>query len=194
MATIGQTSTVQAPAKRGRITLAEYEGWIDAGDIEEGAPIELFEGRIIRKMTKGRELSRASVHGCQAIERALPEGWHLGVELPVRMPASEGLPEPDLSVTRGTVDDYKVRDPGPADVALVVEIADSSLAEDRRRAPVYLSEGYPSYWIVNVRDRQLEVHRLGLPTEILGETDAADLVLDGTVVARIAVADMLPRD
>ncbi|QEH34425.1 hypothetical protein OJF2_29640 [Aquisphaera giovannonii] len=157
--TIGQPAAVQAPASPRRIRLADYEAWIEDGSIEEGAPIELFEGRIVRKRAKVRRHSRASVHARRAIERVLPAGWHLGAELPVRMPASEGLPEPDLSVTRGTVDDYKVRDPGPADVALVVEIADTSLAEDRRRAAVYLAEGYPAYWIIHVRDRRLEVFR-----------------------------------
>ncbi|QEH39313.1 hypothetical protein OJF2_79280 (plasmid) [Aquisphaera giovannonii] len=193
MATIGQAAAVQAPARRGRITLAEYESWIDGGDIEEGAPIELFEGRIVRKMTKGRRHTAGSYHARRAIEPTLPAGWHLGVEAPVRMPASAGLPEPDLSVTRGAVDDYEVRDPGPADVALVVEVADSTLAEDRRRAAVYLAEGYPAYWVVNVRDHQLEVFRLGAEPEIIGDEASAELVLDGAAVARIAVADLLPR-
>ncbi|QEH37439.1 hypothetical protein OJF2_60300 [Aquisphaera giovannonii] len=191
--TIGQAAA-PAPTRRGRITLADYESWIDAGDIEEGAPIELFEGRLVRKMTKGRRHSAASTKGRQAIERVLPGGWHVGAETPVRMPASEGMPEPDLSVVRGVADDYLERAPGPEDVALVVEIADSSLAEDRRRAAVYLAEGYPAYWIINVRDRRLEVFRRDAAPEVLAEGDEAELVLDGAVVARVAIADLLPRE
>ncbi|WP_165231087.1 Uma2 family endonuclease [Aquisphaera insulae] len=194
MATVEQATAAQGPARLGRITLPDYEAWIAAGDIEEGAPIELFEGRIVRKTTKGREHSRASINSHQAITRALLHGWHVGVETPVRMPASQGLPEPDLSVTRGRADDYKVRDPGPEDVALVVEIGDTSLVEDRRRAAVYLAEGYPLYWVINVRHRQLEVYRPGTDPKVLAEGEAAELLLDDVVVALIAVADLLPGE
>ncbi|WP_165226859.1 Uma2 family endonuclease [Aquisphaera insulae] len=194
--TTGQPIPSSSPltaAPPGRISLAEYEGWIDSGAIEEDAPIELFEGRIVRKITKGRRHCASSYHTRRALERILPAGWHVAPEAPVRMPASAGLPEPDLSVTRGAVDDYEVRDPGPADVALVVEVGDSSFIEDRRRAAVFLAEGYPEYWIINVQDRQLEVFRRGSAPEVLAESDVAELILDGDPVGKIAVADMLPR-
>ncbi|WP_165226756.1 Uma2 family endonuclease [Aquisphaera insulae] len=197
MSTVSTTGQAEATATArsappGRISLAEYEGWIDSGAIEEGAPIELFEGRLVRKMTKGRRHCASSVKGLQAIERMLPPGWFVGTELPIRMPSSAGMPEPDLSVTRGEADDYLERAPGPADVALVVEIGDSSLFEDRRRAAVFLAEGYPAYWVVNIPDRRLEVYTPA-GVEILPEGASVELILDGAAIARIAVADLLPR-
>ena len=71
----------------------------------------------------------------------------------------DSKPEPDRCVVRGTVRDYEERTPEPADIALVVEIADSSLAEDRKlAAEVYGPAGIPVYWIVNLVDRQVEVY------------------------------------
>src|SRR5262245_37428586 len=99
-----------------------------------------------------------------------------------------------MFVARGVADDYEDLDPGPPDVALVVEVSDSSLAEDRAMAATYLGGGIPIFWLVNVADRQLEAIRDD-PTKptITREAGHVDLVLDGQVVARIAVADLLPR-
>ena len=132
------------------------------------------------------------------IERALPAGWHLRVEGFVRIP-DYNEPEPDLSVVRGESDDYTDHHPGPADIALVVEVADSSLSRDRgEKRDNYARAGIPVYWIVNLVGRQLEVSSNPTggahpPATILGETDSADLVIAGQVVGQIAVANLLPK-
>ena len=68
------------------------------------------------------------------------------------------MPEPDLSVVRGEIDDYEDVDPGPEDLALVVEVSDTTVLADRAMAATYIGGGIPLYWLVNVRDRQLEVY------------------------------------
>ena len=67
-----------------------------------------------------------------ALERLLPEGWHIRNDRPLRIPKQASVPEPDLVITRGSIRDYLEHHPEPADVALVVEVSDSSLAEDRK--------------------------------------------------------------
>ncbi|QEH35031.1 hypothetical protein OJF2_35760 [Aquisphaera giovannonii] len=190
--TIGPAAVVRSPAPRGRMTVAEYEGLIESGVIDERAPVELIEGRIVGKMTKGRRHSRARINSRRAIERVLPAGWHLAVEVPVRLPTRDSLPEPDLYIARGEADDYEDHDPGPADVALVVEVSDSSLAADRALAGTYLGAGVPAYWLVNIPDRILEIYTHA-GRDDLAEGDSAEVVLEGSVVGRIAVADLLPR-
>jgi Putative restriction endonuclease len=69
-------------------------------------------------------------------------------------------PEPDVSIASGDIEDYADRDPGPADLAMVVEIAASSVSEDRQMAKVYGPAGIPVYWIVNLKARQVEVYSL----------------------------------
>ncbi len=65
---------------------------------------------------------------------------------------------PDQSVVRATVRDYTFRSPGAADVGLVFQVSDSSLARDRNRSRRYAAHGIPVYCIVNLVDRQVEVH------------------------------------
>ena len=130
-------------------------------------------------------------------------GGTSALERPVRIPERDSEPEPDLAVVRGDVDDYDDHHPGPADVALVVEVARSSLADDRALAQTYGGGGIPVYWIVNVDARQLEVYahpapgaRAGgtyPPPTIMGETESVALTIGGQLVGRIAVADLLPR-
>jgi Uma2 family endonuclease len=176
-----------------RVSVERYEAMVRAGVFTKADRLELIEGVLVEKMTKGRRHSRGSENCRRAIEAALPEGWHLEVEKPVRLPQRQSMPEPDLFVARGEVDDYEDMDPGPPDVALVVEVSDTTLAADRALAATYLGGGIPEYWLVNLADRALEVHRSGEPVQVLGETDSADLVLDGQVVGRIAVVELLPR-
>lgn len=108
----------------------------------------------------------------------------------------ESAPEPDLAVVPGRRADYRARHPGRP--VLVVEVADASLRFDRRDARA----GVPEYWIVNVIDRVLEVHRDPLPDpaatygwryRTLDRLDRGATVeppaLPGT---RVAVADLLP--
>jgi Uma2 family endonuclease len=75
----------------------------------------------------------------------------------VRLPPNS-KPEPAHVVARGEIRDYNSRSPGPADVTLIVEIAFSSLAEDRMQADLYAAAGIPVYWIINLVDAQIEVY------------------------------------
>jgi Uma2 family endonuclease len=160
--------------------------------------LELIEGQLVAKMTKGTKHSAGVTKSWKAIDRATPPGWHVRVEAPVRIPSQSSMPEPDVSVARGEIDDYTDRNPEPADIALVVEVSDSTLEEDRAMASIYGGGGIPAYWIVNLADRQLEVYTNPVggaypaPT-ILGETESVDLILGGQVAGRIAVADLLPK-
>jgi hypothetical protein len=84
-------------------------------------------------------------------------GWDARKEEPVRIPNRRSEPEPDVSVVRGSVDDYATRHPDPEDVALVVEVTHSSLAKDRALARIDAGEGIPAYSIVNVPGRRRSI-------------------------------------
>ncbi|WP_165225245.1 Uma2 family endonuclease [Aquisphaera insulae] len=173
-----------------RVSVDQYAAMVARGIFTKQDRLELIEGMLVRKMTKGRRHSRASENCRRAIERALPEGWHLEVEKPVRLPLRSSMPEPDLFVARGEVDDYEDLDPGPPDVALVVEVSDTTLAADRALAATYLNGGIPSYWIVNLPERTLEVYTAA-GREILAEDADVTLFVDDQPIARLRVADFL---
>ena len=108
----------------------------------------------------------------------------------------------DLGVIRGDFNNYTDRHPGPADSAMMVEIADSSLRRDRgRKKRIYARAAVPVYWIVNLIDRQIEVY-----TDPTGPGDKPDyrhhedfgpgtslpVTLDGKEVGRLDVTKLLP--
>jgi Uma2 family endonuclease len=132
-----------------------------------------------------------------AVRPLLPPGWHIREEKPVRIPGRDSEPEPDLAVARGQRRDWLATHPEAADVALVVEVSDSMLAADRALAATYGGGEVPVYWIVNIRDRQIEVYANPITgaypaPAILRETDTVELTIAGQVVGRVAVSDLLP--
>ncbi|QOV90470.1 Uma2 family endonuclease [Humisphaera borealis] len=77
-------------------------------------------------------------------------------QMPLDLEDGTSEPEPDIAVVLGTPNDYSQH---PSTARLIVEIADSSLYLDRRKAAYYAAADVPEYWILNLRERALEVHR-----------------------------------
>ena len=175
-----------------RLTVEAYEAMIASGELTKHDRLELIEGKLVSKMTKGGKHSASSGRTWRAIHCLVPAGWHVRIETPIRIPTRESEPEPDVSVVRGGIDDYEDLAPGPEDLALVVEVSESTLAADRDLAATYGGAGIPVYWLVNIPGRQLEVYAGGVVT-ILGEHQSVELVIDGQAVGTIAVASLLPR-
>jgi Uma2 family endonuclease len=200
MSTTSEDETLALPpaSEVYRIPVSLYDRLVDQGGIAEDEPIELLNGVLVRKMPKGPRHDASSSRCRRAIEGLLVAGWHLRVGCAVRIP-EYSEPEPDLSIVRGEADDYSERPPEPADVGLIVEIADGSLARDRgEKRDLYASAGIPSYWIVNLVARQVEAHSLPAggaypPATIFGEDESIEFVLDGRSLGRIAVSDLLVK-
>jgi Uma2 family endonuclease len=69
-------------------------------------------------------------------------------------------PLPDITLLRPRADYYRSAHPGPADVLLLIEVADSSLAYDREvKLPRYALAEVPEVWLVDLAARRLLVHR-----------------------------------
>jgi Uma2 family endonuclease len=92
--------------------------------------VELIDGYLVRKMTKKPKHTTITEWLRDRLAETLPPGWHVRKEEPVRIPNFDE-PEPDLTVTRGGIKDYGNRHPVPADIALIVEVADACLDRDR---------------------------------------------------------------
>ena len=183
-----------------RMSVEDYHEAARLGILTESDRVELLEGWLVAKMTKKPPHTIAKGLVQDELIRITPAGWYVVIEDPVSTAESE--PEPDAMIVRGRRRDYRDRQPGPGDVPLVVEVADSSLGEDRRiKRRIYAKAGIATYWIVNLVDGQVEVHteptEPGDPPdyahrEVLGPDAEVPVILDGREVGRIMVRDILP--
>ncbi len=189
------------PAERlFRLSVAQYLEMIRTNILGPDDRCELLEGILVAKMGKNPPHVIAGKLLFAALPRILPPGWHVAKEDPIV--TAESVPEPDCAVVRGDIRDYGDRHPGHADMALVVEVSESSLAYDRRtKMRIYARAGIPVYWIVNLVDSRIEVYTdptgtADRPTYRLcwafGSTSDLPVILDGREVGRIAVSDLLP--
>ena len=156
----------------------QYDRMIDAGVIGEHDRNELIEGRLVPKMGRTRPHVQAASDCCtRALSSIMVPGWHFAKEDTVVV-SDLSKPEPELSVVRGDVDDDDDRDVSASDLALVVEIAQWGLTDDRTvMAGIYASSGIPVYWIINLIDGQIEVYsdpvRTPVDTPLMSTTSRA---------------------
>ena len=183
-----------------RWTRLEYDRLIDAGVFRPGEPIELLGGMLVVAEPQGSAHFTAIRLAEDALRATFGPGWEVRVQGRIALDG-ESEPEPDVALVPGTARDY--REVHPARAALVIEVAESSLAMDREhKGSVYARAGLTDYWIVNLVDRVLEVYREPAPdpaapfgwryrsvTAIGAEGSVAPLAGHGS---RISVADLLP--
>lgn len=190
------------PALR-RFTVEQYHRMIASGILAEGDRVELLEGWIVQMSPHGSEHRVAVTLVQDQLEALLPTGWYVEVQLPLG--AADSEPEPDVAVVRGPRRRYLDHHPKGAEVALVVEVADTSLDEDRqRKGRIYATAGMACYWIVNLPDRQVEVYtepeslrdQAGMMVyrrrQDYREGQQLPLVIEGQAVGTIAVGELLP--
>lgn len=183
-----------------RISVEEYHAMARAGILSEDDAVELLEGWLVHKMTKNPPHTATTRYIRAALERSLLAGYFVDSQEPITLSDSE--PEPDVFVVRGTLDDYTSRHPYSHEVVLVVEVADSSLVQDRStKKRVYASEGIPVYWIANLLEDQIELYsEPSGPVQypdyqnkvVYQADDDLPIVIEGKRVGTVKVADLLP--
>ena len=146
-----------ASARPRRWKRIEYERLIDRGVFQPGERLELIGGRLLVREPQGG----AHALGVELVAEALREVLGVTARIRVQLPIAldeESEPEPDVSVVAGTLEDA---DPAlPSRALLIVEVSDSSLTLDRtEKAGLYARAGIADYWILNLAERVLEVHR-----------------------------------
>ena len=141
-----------------RFSVDEYDEMIARGILGENDRVELIRGEIVDKMTIG-DRHAACVKRLIALFQLRSQGhWILSVQDPVR--CEDSKPEPDLALLRSRADFYAESTPQAADILLLIEVADSSLDFDRGvKAALYAEAGVAEYWVVNLIDSCVEVHR-----------------------------------
>ena len=113
---------------------------------------------MVDKMSKNAAHRWTTKEVLKALDSRLPAGWTSQKKTRCGLPDYDE-PEPDVAIIRGTDADYEFRLPTAADVALLVEVSDSTLVQDRsKKLTAYAKGKIPVYWIVNLVNRQVEVY------------------------------------
>jgi len=182
-----------------KLTVQQYHDMIKSGTLTDEDPVELLEGVLIYKMPKNPPHSLSTALTRELLLKILPDGWTVDSQEPVTL--DDGEPEPDVFVFRGNRREYAERHPGATDVAIIVEVSNSTLDRDRGiKLRSYAHAGIGVYWIINLIDRVVEIYTM--PTDetpepsyrrrrVFQSTEKLPVELDGKVVGELTVADLL---
>jgi len=166
---------------------------VAAGILGPNDRVELVEGEIVALSPERSRHASGVDLAAEALRSAFGAGFTIRVQHPVAL-ADDSEPEPDIAVVRGSARDYV--DAHPATAVLIVEVADTSLDYDRtRKAAMYAAAAIPEYWISNVVEGTLEVHREpdGRRYRTVFSLDRVSSVVPvGAPGRSLAVADLLP--
>ena len=192
--------TVTSALETRRFTRVEYERLIDLEFFQPDERLELIDGLLVVREPQDSPHATGVRLVLTALRAVFRAGWIVDSQLPVALD-DHSEPEPDAAVVAGVPRDY--RDAHPTRPVLIVEVAESRLAFDRRqKASLYARAGIADYWVVNLVDRVLEVYRepVAAPAAPYGfrYRSMTRLGLTATVTplaapsATIPVADLLP--
>lgn len=180
---------------------------IRLGILSDDDPVELLDGWLVYKMPKNPPHRATTKLTRNALEAVIPEGWYVDTQEPITLADSE--PEPDVVVVRGNTRDYLDRHPGASDIALIIEVADSTLERECPRDTLrdrtskqrlYARAGIPIYWIINLPEKQIEVYTEPVVAEESTYqrrqdyqlSDEVPVAIAGQIVSHLFVLDLLP--
>jgi Uma2 family endonuclease len=148
---------IEPQSESRRFKRVEYEGLVEAGVFGPDDKIELVGGLLMVREPQYSPHATGITLALHALQAVFGAGWLVRPQLPIALD-EDSEPEPDVVVVRGHVRDYA--EAHPTSVALIVEVAQSRLAFDRGdKASLYARAGVADYWIINLIDRLVEVHR-----------------------------------
>lgn len=174
---------------------ASRKGWF------RGQRVLLLDGEVIEMAVQGNWHVVVIELGVRQLRKVFPDDrFWIRTQNPLDLPDGSSDPEPDIAVVSGRPEEFTAH---PTTALLVVEVADSSLRLDRKKANAYAAAGVPDYWIVDVGGHQVEVYRepVADPREPFGFRYASAVTLrPGASIspvaaphATVAVADLLPK-
>ena len=143
-------NVLERPIQPYRFTVADYHAMAAAGILGEDDRVELIDGEIISMPPIGSPHGGRAKRLNQLLNAAVGSRALVAVQDPLVL-GERSEPEPDIALLRPRPDFYIDSHPGPADVLLLIEIADTSLAYDLRvKVPLYARHGIPEVWVIDV--------------------------------------------
>jgi Uma2 family endonuclease len=146
------------PATR-RFSVREYHEMAVSGILIEDDRVELIEGEIVEMPPIGSRHAACVSRLNQLFSTELGGSALVRVKDSVRL-SERSEPEPDLTLVKPRADYYAGSHPGPEDVLLVVDVADTSTGYDRSvKVPLYGRAGIREMWLVDLELGRIEVLR-----------------------------------
>ncbi len=154
-----QEMPLAAEPKPHPITVSAYHRMGKAGILAPGQRTELIDARIIDMSPIGSEHADWVDRLNRFFSKMLPDAITVRAQNPVCLDETNE-PEPDIALLRPREQPYREAHPGPADVLLIIEVADTSLQYDRDvKLPLYARHRIPEVWLVDVATNRLHVYR-----------------------------------
>jgi Uma2 family endonuclease len=178
---------------RHRLTVADFRRMGEVGILGPDDRVELIAGEIIDMSPIG-SLHAALVRAiATALTHHVREQALLAIQDPLAL-TDTSQPQPDLAVLRPRADFYAAAHPGPADVLLVIEVADTTLAFDLDvKVPLYAAAGIPEAWVIEAASRRTHIFRRpvnGRYTERHVVEPDSEVTCGGDLTGREALADV----
>lgn len=140
-------------------TVDDYHAMGEAGILTEDDRVELIEGHLVAMSPIGSRHAACVKRLNQLLTQCAKGRVLVGVQDPVRL-GTYSEPEPDVALLRPRADFYAERHPGPEDVLLLIEVADTTAETDRRvKAPLYARSSVAELWLILLDEDCVEVYR-----------------------------------
>src|SRR5215831_8399214 len=143
---------------RWQFTVADFARMVEVSIFAEDDRVELIDGEV-RAMSPIGPRHAALVKRLNALmSRQIADRAILSVQDPIQL-TDYTEPQPDLAVLRVREDFYVQAHPVPADVLVVVEVAETSLEYDREeKVPRYAQVLIPEVWLIDVERETVTQH------------------------------------
>jgi Uma2 family endonuclease len=172
------------------LTVTDVQAMVEAGILEENSRVELLDGVLVEMSPQ----DPAHAHPLRVLMRlgapvAAAAGLDMSVQGPVDVGSPVTLPEPDFAIVPVTPIDRH-----PTGALLVVETGNTSLRMDLGpKARIYAEAGIPEYWVLDVKRREIVVHREPAESryERVERVGVGDSVTAVAVALTVAVADLV---
>ena len=140
-------------------TVQEYHRMAMAGILHEDDRLELIDGEVIEMSPIGHRHFVCVTRASALFRGAFENKVLISVQGPLRLDSRTEV-QPDIVLFKPRSDFYAAKIPNAADVLLVVEVSDTTLATDQKvKLPKYASAGITEYWIADLQHDLLHVYR-----------------------------------
>lgn len=170
-----------ATPSRHLISVEAFHRMGETGILGPADRVELIDGEIFDMSPIG-VLHAAIVDAVlRHLSRSVGESAVIRCQNPLRLDEFSE-PEPDIAILRPRADCYTTAHPGPADVLLVIEVADTSLAYDLgSKVPLYARHGIPEVWVIDAATRQTRVFRQPVGSGEAGRSTGGGYVNEASI-------------